>query len=343
MTQRSVVVRLKRHCNSKRKCQRKADARLYQGLYTKESKVKKLYESWLNEIKVTTSRGYWGNYEGYWKNWIEKELGYLRIEEVTEQHFQNIINAAYIKGLSKKTLQNMRACMAAFMKYCRKCGVTTLAIENVTIPKRAKVGKRTILQPDDLQKLFTIDTTLFKNRVAYEPLVYAFRFQVSTGLRPGELIGLKWDDIDLESGYITLQRSVNKFHEVTTGKNDNARRVFILTTLSKSILTEHMKNNKACCEFVFPLNQKVLKTQTYYDRWVKYRAHAGITDATPYELRHTFISIIKRLPEGLIKPLVGHSVNMNTYSVYGHEIDGELMQVSELIQAVFDNIGVKYC
>lgn len=41
----------------------------------------------------------------------------------------------------------------------------------------------------------------------------------------------------------------------------------------------------------------------------------GITVVTPYELRHTFVSIAKKLPEGFVKTVIGHSKSMDTFGV----------------------------
>ena len=59
---------------------------------------------------------------------------------------------------------------------------------------------------------------------------------------------------------------------------------------------------------------------------------------TPYELRHTFVSIAKRLPEGLVKPLVGHSQSMDTFGVYGHEIEGEANSTAQRVNDLFVEI-----
>ena len=45
---------------------------------------------------------------------------------------------------------------------------------------------------------------------------------------------------------------------------------------------------------------------------------------------------MKTLPEGLIRPLVGHSVNMDTYRVYGHELTGEKHKTADLVQLEFE-------
>jgi hypothetical protein len=47
------------------------------------------------------------------------------------------------------------------------------------------------------------------------------------------------------------------------------------------------------------------------------------------------------LPEGLVKPLVGHSKDMDTFGVYGHLLNGDEEIVAEELQKVFDKIIVK--
>jgi integrase len=80
------------------------------------------------------------------------------------------------------------------------------------------------------------------------------------------------------------------------------------------------------------------KQRTYLKRWTRYRDLAGISKATPYELRHTFVSVTKTLPEGLLKPLVGHSKDMDTFGVYGHEVDGDREATANLVYKRFLDI-----
>lgn len=166
--------------------------------------------------------------------YIDPKIGNVRISDLHEQHLQSVIDYGYSKKLAKKTLQNIRGCIMAFMKYCRKCKYTTLFPEDLTIPRGAVSKPKSILQPDDLRKLFNIDSTEYRGKPAHELFINAYRFEVSTGLRPGEVIGLKWSDI--ANSTVFLKRSINVYGEETTGKNENAQRIFTLTEISRAIL-----------------------------------------------------------------------------------------------------------
>lgn len=55
-------------------------------------------------------------------------------------------------------------------------------------------------------------------------------------------------------------------------------------------------------------------------------------------MRHTFISIVKNLPEGSVKGIVGHSKNMDTFGIYGHKFHGDDQKTANLIEDIFANI-----
>lgn len=101
-----------------------------------------------------------------------------------------------------------------------------------------------------------------------------------------------------------------------------------------------MPKNTVFSKFVYSTDDGSFVTQNdYYKRWVRYKEHAGIkSQVSPYELRHTFVSIFKDLPEGLMKPIVGHSVKMNTNKTYGHEVDGDLQKAANLMEERFSNL-----
>jgi integrase len=299
-----------------------------------------LYDKWIEELKLTTGKDHYTQYYRYGENWIKPVIKNVKAENITEQHLQNIINNAFKKGLAKKTLTNIKGCIMAFLKYCRKNNATTLFPENLYISKQAYEKERVILQPNDIVKLFKNDNTICRNKEKYEPFINAYRFEVATGLRPGEVIGLQWSDIKGDQVYI--KRSINRYEIETKGKNLNAQRKFILTEIAKNIINkqkEYSKKSDIKSMFVFPDQYgDNIFPQLYYRHWVRYRDYHKLSKASPYELRHTFVSIIKSLPEGYLKQLVGHSKDMDSYGVYSHEVNGDMLNAAKEIEKIFKKI-----
>lgn len=230
--------------------------------------------------------------------------------------------------------------MAAFVKWLRMKHYTTLVLDEVAVARHAPVRERTILQPDGLRILFTIDTKIERGNPVYEDYINAYRFEVSTGLRPGEVLGLLWKDI--REGIVYLRRSRNRYGEVTSGKNENARRNFALTpyasyALSKQLTRDHETGIKS--EYVFhDADGDPIKQNNYYRHWQRYCESNGLPRLTAYELRHTFVSVVKRLPEGYLKPLIGHTVDMDSYGTYSHEMEGDLEKTAALVGDIFAKI-----
>ncbi|MEE1014099.1 MAG: tyrosine-type recombinase/integrase [Clostridia bacterium] len=315
-----------------REANAKADQWLDADIQNTCIKVKELYTDYLESVKATTSVSNYMKADSIGKNWILPNIGHLQISKLTLLHLQKIIDKACAKGLSRKTLSNIRATIAAFIKYCRKAKATELICEDLSIPHSARYKGKQILQPDELKILFSVDTTLYRGKRIYDELVNAYRFQVLTGLRPGELLGLRWTDID--GSIVNVRHSKNWLGEFTDGKNENAIRRFILCTQAEQILQAQAKLTRFRSIFVFD----DISQELYRHRFQQYCKSNGITPITPYELRHTFVSIAKALPEGDIKNLVGHSANMDTFGTYGHEVSGDLERVSESLSNVFQTV-----
>ena len=158
-----------------REANAKADAWLDDGVGNTKIKVRQAAEQYIESLKLTTSKSHWIKYECFFKNQINPYIGNVRVENINEQHLQDVIDRSYGTGLAKKTLMNLRACLVAFIKYCRKNKLTTLLPEGLTIPKDAKVGEKQILQPAHLKVLFADNMTTYRNKPKLTPTLNIYR------------------------------------------------------------------------------------------------------------------------------------------------------------------------
>lgn len=154
------------------------------------------------------------------------------------------------------------------------------------------------------------------------------RYKGKKVLQPGELIGLRWADV--HGCTVEIRRAVNVHGEETQGKNQNAVRSFILSDMARRVL-EEQRSITGGQESVFCIQRE----KTYYARWKAYCAANGLTPCTLYELRHTFVSVVKTLPAGEVKQLVGHSQDMDTFGIYGHALTGDDITTAQAVNGVF--------
>ena len=315
-----------------REANAKADAWLDDGIEYGGARISALYAEFIASQKESTGKGHWHGVESRYKNHIAPALGHKRIDRVTEQDLQDVINKAYAQhGLAAKTLLNLRGDLSAFFKFCRRRKVSALFPEGLTIPASAKRPNKGILQPADLLKLFNSDKTLCRGKPVKESYINAFRLEVLTGMRPGEIIGLRWEDI--RGNAVHLKRSVNRYGETTQGKNRNAVRTVELPEMAAAVLDAQREITGGEGSVFCISNQ-----ETYRQHWERYRTANEMNNTTPYELRHTFVSVAKVLPEGQVKAVVGHSRNMDTFGVYGHALTGEAEETAREIDGVFSKL-----
>lgn len=320
-----------------REANAKADAWLDEGIEGTRQRVAELFDEYVKELKQNTSESNWHKVESYGRIWLKPVIGHKKIENISENDFQKIMNAMHKEGLSKKTIQCFRATVCQFCKYCRRVKVSTLNPEFLEVPKGAYTKEKTILQPEHLAVLFGISTTMKYGKRVEDPLIHAYRFQVLTGLRPGELIGLRWEDI--WDDVVHIRRAINYLGEETKGKNENAVRNFALTPSAKKELQDQWVLSSAKTGTVFCVKgTHISDQQQYYREWISYCKANGLPKTSPYMLRHTFVSFAKNLPEGQVKALVGHSQSMDTLGVYAHEMKDDLQKVADSLENVIQDI-----
>lgn len=311
-----------------REANAKADRWLEDGIEAKPKRVEAVYIDWLEAKKLTTSKSNWQPIESRWRLYILPEIGSKRVDAVTDGQLQKIIDKQHAAGRSKKTLQNMICDFGSFFKYCRKNKMSTYMPEDVTIPAGSRYKGKSTLQPEELKTLLTVDTTLYKGKRVHDEYINAYRFQVLMGLRPGELCGLRWDDI--QGNTVHIRRSLNTRGEITQGKNENAVRSLVMPDMARAVL-EQQRKEAGCLPTVFG----IMREDALYRRWKVYCEANNIKPISLYELRHTFVSVVKNLPEGEVKGLVGHSRNMDTFGQYSHALTGDAEHTAKDVNDVF--------
>lgn len=296
----------------KAEAENKADAWLREEVELKDAYFEELTASYLSHIRVANGTAHKSREEAtirLYLPWNGRKVSSLRILDYQEAIDRCVEGRK--KPLSARTCSHIRSTINALYIHARKAGIKMVEPIGLTIPTGATKGKRRILQPEDVQKLMEADGCS------------VFRFILLTGLRPGEVCGLRKSD--LVGNVLTINRARNAAGEITTGKNENARRTIILP--------------EQALENLDWLSDKPLSEKQLYKVWRRTCEKLGIQYVSLYELRHTMISVVKdTLPLPMLKQVVGHSGSMDTLGTYGHEIDGEKQAAAAIINEAFQTL-----
>jgi integrase len=148
-------------------------------------------------------------------------------------------------------------------------------------------------------------------------LYICFVLAMSTGMRQGELMGLKWQDINLKDGFLIL-------HET---KNGERRRV-ALSGLALELLHEHAKVRRIDTPLLFPSKTKPQQPADLKKSWLNALAKAEIIDFHWHDLRHCTASYLAMNGASLaeIAEVLGHKT-LSMVKRYAHLSDGHVSNV----------------
>ncbi len=327
----------------KHEAEDKADAWLKKLHPGENMRFEPAWEAFLKDLKDRGKEPTYIQYESKGRTYIKPNIPNVKLIDITPAMWRKCVDAAVNNGRSRRTCKNVLTAITAFLAFCRinRWETDPLEKSDITIPATTRVGRRKVLQPKDLKTLFSADwISRYRRRVpAY--YIHAWRFLVVSGLRRGEECGLKWADI--HGNRLVISCSINDNLRTTGGKNDNARRCVALGKRALSILEEQkamLKRMGIISPWVFPDERAKMATspRRLYKCWYAYRKEHGIS-VSLHELRHTFVSAVKSdMPEPLLKSMVGHSEDMDTYGTYGQEIEGDIQQTANIVDSVFDRL-----
>lgn len=173
------------------------------------------FETWLKEIKENTVKANTLSvYMEIYKIHISPSLGKLQVSSINKLMVQRLLNNMSKNGLSPNTLAKTKAILYSIFKEAMENRMISYnPCENITI-RRDKTERR-VLSLQEQQLLLEV---LQGSR--YEVLCI---LGLSTGLRIGELSGLRWEDIDFEEKTLTVERTYIYLHDV---KNHQMKDVF---------------------------------------------------------------------------------------------------------------------
>lgn len=230
----------------------------------------------------------------------------MPITNVHFQHLQNVINSMHVKGLSYSSCKKVRTLLNQLLNYAiiKDYPITNYA-QHLNLGPNIPTIQRKVFTRQQINKLWAIDT----------PYSHMILILLYTGLRIGELLKLRRQDIYRRSSYLIVRRAKTKagegriiplhrrimplIEQLYTNTDD------YLFTISYTTIRKHFKN------IMKQLNCK----------------------HTIHDTRHTFASLLDAVaPPNALRSLLGHKQGDITTRVYTHKTIRELRKTIELLK-----------
>ena len=305
-------------------------------------------DKWLAEyaepaLRQSTVTGYKRNI----KNHIKPALGNKQLRFITSRDVQKFYNSLSRKEVNKvgnhKTLADstIRAIHMLLHEILDSAVKANLIFKNpaegAKIPKNNYAPKR-ILNEEQLE--------IFMKAILDEPMWHDFFYtEITTGLRLGEICGLKWSDFDESTGKLKIQRSVSQAEggEVNIGetKTEKGTRTILLPKGTLKILTERKKNSVS--EWIFPsllAPEKPTSPSSAYHRLKVILKGAGLPDIRFHDLRHTFAThaLTSGVDAKTLSGILGHTNASFTLDTYTHVTTDMQKNASAVVGDFIDEI-----
>jgi integrase len=265
------------------------------------------------------------SYEQLIRVHITPDLGRIPLGKLSPQQVQEFLNRKLAAGLSARTVQYLHALLRAALNRAVKWGLVPRNVVTLTDPPRVS---RSEIQPFALDQVRSLLAAMRGDR-----LEALYTVALAMGLRQGEALGLRWQDVDLDAGTLrvrtALQRVEGALHLVEL-KTERSRRTLILPDLAVATLRAHrvrQLDERLVAEdewhehgLVFATMQgRPLIARNVFRAYQRLLIRAGLPHKRFYDLRHTCATLL--LAQGVdprtIMETLGHSqisLTMNTYA-----------------------------
>lgn len=266
-------------------------------------------------------------YEGYIKNHIKPNIGDISLNKLTslalQKFYKKLLTGGRVerveakkqpKGLSAKTIRNINQIISSALK---------LAIEQDLISKNpADACALPKVEHKEMKTISAEDLAAFLREAKATGVYEMYYVALATGLRRGELLGLKWEDVDWKQGLIRVRRQVARINgEIVEAplKTKNSYRVVSISQETMEVLKQ--QKAKSGDQYVFPSpNGGPISPDSVNNMLHRVLERAGLPKVRFHDLRHTFATLA--LQNGVdiktVSGMLGHYSAGFTLDTYAH-------------------------
>lgn len=288
----------------------------------KEKTINQITEEWKEEKKKYVKKSTYAAYQLLIQNHIKPYFGDLY--EVDEEKVQQFVFDKLDAGLSEKTIRDIIIVLKMILKFGIKNGYLEYVQIDAKFPSKQEKKDLDVLSKADQKKFMEH----LRNNFTFKNL--GIFICLSTGMRIGEICGLRWCDVDTAEGVIKVRHTLQRIYIIEgetrhtellldTPKTANSVRDI---PMSSELLKMLKSLNKVVNEnyYVISNDIKPIEPRTYRNYYKKLCKQLDIPELKFHGLRHSFATrcIESKADYKTVSVLLGHSNISTTLNLYVH-------------------------
>ena len=301
---------------------------------------------WLGSQAERVRPSTWGRWERTIRLHVEPHVGRKKLKELSVGDVDTLLSRLVSGGMKPSSVNQVRSMLRTALTQAEREGLVLRNVAGLAVPRRSE---RTHVEPYTIEEARRLLAGSRDHRQG--PLI---ALALATGLRRGELLALRWDDIDGDR--LRVERTVQwrKGPQVGPPKTGAGRRAVLLNRVALDALSrQRVRVNEARLlagpqwqdmGLVFPNRHGGYQVDANVTASVKRAmAGAGVPVKTVHALRHTAASLL--LAEGMtlydVRHFMGHSSIAMTSDIYGHLVESRAATVATALDDALDLRRVK--
>ena len=276
---------------------------------------------------------------------VRRHLGDRRLQSLRPADVAALYAALSKVGLAARTVKHVHVVLHRALGQAKVWALVKDNVAEMVKPPTAAAEEAKILQPDQARELLA--------RLHGHPLYLLASLGLATGMRRNEMLGLRWRDLDLDAGRLTVEQALEqtRAHGIRTKapKTKHGRRTISLPAHIVVELRDHWRAQQEQRMMLgmgrSPDASTVLANHdgtpqtpdTVSKAWERTMDAIGWPEITLHSLRHTHASVL--IASGMdiltISRRLGHANPTITLNVYGHLIHGSDDRAAKVMDAAF--------
>ncbi len=276
-------------------------------------------DDWLSSKKPSIRHSTYEQYNGHVKIHLKPYFRRLKINQVNFDAVESFKRHCLKKGVTLPTLRKILINLGAILTYAVRMRYTDYnPARDIEKPKGTSSNpdsrEMVILKPAEIRALL--------DKAGSQKDKVLFMTAVLTGLREGELFGLKWGDLDWANSQLLVRRTYNHGRFYDPKSKTSRRRVDLAPELIRELKKWRLACPPSSLDLVFPttIGTPENAAAMLYRRFFPALTRAKLPRIRFHQLRHTFASLLIDQGEHpkYIQTQLGHSSIQVTMDIYGH-------------------------